>query len=154
MEIFLWTRVCIWKLLQTKSIYQLEITVLLLAVLIYPKTTSRSGTMISVTTSPNLEFYFILHLSHYRVKWRCNRNLHPKSFKSLIVLLISVSLLKDTKVFMTLLMEVGKPRISTWPFYQNSPYLLLGQETNVEILSVAENINSNLILMTEEIIAG
>lgn len=46
-------------------------------------------------------------------------------FKSLIIVLISVSLPKDTKDFMTLLLEVGSPRASTWPSLSKHSLLTL-----------------------------
>lgn len=119
---FLCTTVFIWKLLQIKSLYKLEITVLM-TVPIYPnKTTSRSGAMILVTTLSNLQFSAILHPSYCRVKWECGRNFHHKSFKIFIVVLISMSLPKDTNIFVTLLLEVWRSRTFTWLLYQNSPY--------------------------------
>ena len=105
--------VCIWKLLQIKSIYQLEITMKMI-LLTYPnKTTSRSGAMILITTSLKPRFSVILHLSNCGVKWASDRNFHPESFKSSRVELIFGNLPKDMKVFMTLLLKMGRPGAST-----------------------------------------
>lgn len=110
----------IWKLLH---IYQLWVTVPM-AVLIYSnKTMSRSGAMILVITSLSLQFSAILHLSYFRAKWRWDRNFHPEPFKSLIVVLISVSLFsKDTKDFMTFI-GGGETQGFHIALNANSPYL-------------------------------
>ena len=77
---FLCLTVCIWKLLQVKSIYQLGITTLMVLLMYSNKTMSRSGAMMLVTTPLNLQFSVILRLSYCRVKWRCHLNFHPESF--------------------------------------------------------------------------
>ena len=77
--------------------------------------------------------------NYCRVKWDMIKIFHPKSFKSLIVVWISVSLPEDTEVLMNLLLEVGRQSVSTQLFYQNSLYFLLGQDNSVEIPSCWEH---------------
>ena len=116
-EVILCMKVCIWKPLQIKSIYQLGITVLMVLLIYFNKTTSRSGAMILVTTALNIQFPVILHLSYCRVKWVCDRNFHPESFKSLNVVLISMSVPKFLWLFYRNWGDLGLPH---GPLYQNS----------------------------------